>query len=59
MLERSNNGIIGGVCAGLANYFGIDPTIVRILMVLISFGSAGIGILPYLIMWVVMPLGEN
>ena len=58
-LERSNHGMIGGVCGGLANYIGIDPTIVRILTVIISFGTAGVGILPYIIMWALMPLGND
>ena len=51
-LTRSNNKMIGGVCAGLAEYLDIDPTIVRIvwgLMVLFA------GILLYIILWLIMP----
>lgn len=47
--------MIGGVCGGLAEYFGIDPTIVRVVWVLITL-MAGVGILLYLILWIVMPL---
>lgn len=36
-LTRSNNKMIGGVCAGLAEYLDLDPTIVRIVWVLIGF----------------------
>ncbi len=43
-----------GVCSGLANYFDIDPTIVRILFV-IAFLGFGMGLLIYLIMAVIMP----
>ena len=45
-LTRSNNKMIGGVCAGLAEYLDIDPTIVRIVWV---------GILLYIILWLIMP----
>jgi phage shock protein PspC (stress-responsive transcriptional regulator) len=46
--------IIAGVCAGIANYFGIDPTIVRLLFGLsLIFGGAGV--LAYIVLWVVMP----
>ena len=53
-LSRSNNKMIGGVCAGLADYLGLDPTIVRIVCVLMLF-FAGFGILLYLILWIIMP----
>jgi phage shock protein PspC (stress-responsive transcriptional regulator) len=47
--------MIGGVCGGLAQYVGIDPTIVRALWVAISL-FAGFGIILYLILWVIVPL---
>lgn len=53
-LSRSNNKMIGGVCAGIADYLGLDPTIVRIVWVLMLF-FAGFGILLYLILWIIMP----
>lgn len=46
--------IIAGVCGGLAKYFEIDPVIVRIVA-LILLVTAGIGIIPYLILWIAMP----
>lgn len=46
--------MIGGVCGGVAAYFGIDPTLVRVLWVAVTL-FAGLGILLYLILWVVMP----
>ncbi|MDQ5872181.1 MAG: PspC domain-containing protein [Acidobacteriota bacterium] len=56
-LRRSrSNRVIAGVCAGLAGHFGLDPTTVRVLYVLVSILSAGFpGILVYVIMWVVIP----
>ena len=52
-LTRSNNKMIGGVCAGLAEYLDLDPTIVRIVWVLMVF-FAGFGGLLYVILWLVM-----
>lgn len=53
-LTRSNNKMVGGVCAGIGEYLGIDPTIIRIVYVLMIF-FAGFGILLYLILWLIMP----
>ncbi len=53
-LRRSSNGMIAGVCAGVANYFGIDPTVVRILWVIITL-MGGAGVIVYLIMLLLMP----
>lgn len=53
-LTRSNDGMIGGVCAGLAEYLDLDPTIVRVAWVLMVF-FAGFGVLLYVILWLVMP----
>ena len=53
-LVRSANKKIAGVCGGLAEYLGLDASIVRIVWLLcILFG--GFGLLAYLIMWIVMP----
>jgi len=53
-LIRSKEKMIAGVCTGLANYINIDPTIMRILFVLIAF-AGGASLLVYIIMWIVMP----
>jgi phage shock protein C len=47
--------MIGGVCAGIAEYFGIDPTVVRLLAVLAAVLSSGAAIIAYLVMWVAVP----
>jgi len=49
-----NNKLLGGVCAGLANYFGIDKLVVRILFIIFTFGF-GFGFIAYLILWVAIP----
>jgi phage shock protein PspC (stress-responsive transcriptional regulator) len=56
-LYRSRrNKVLAGVCGGLANWLGWDPTLVRVAYVLLSVLSAGFpGILTYLILWVFMP----
>ena len=46
--------VIAGVCGGVAEYFDIDPTIVRLIWVLIAL-AYGSGILFYLICWIVIP----
>jgi phage shock protein C len=55
-LQRSRNErIIGGVCGGLAEYFNVDPLLVRVILVAITL-VGGAGILLYLILWAVVPL---
>jgi len=49
---------LGGVCGGLAEYFDIDSTLVRIIWI-ISFFAYGIGFLPYIICWAVIPREKN
>ena len=46
--------IIAGVCGGMGGYFNIDPTILRILAVLLIFAS-GVGILAYIVAWIIIP----
>lgn len=54
-LTRSSNRIIAGVCAGLAEYFGLDVTMVRVLYVVLSSATAFSGTLVYLVLWILMP----
>lgn len=54
-LYRSNqNSVIGGVAGGIGEYFNIDPVIIRVLFFVTVF-SGGIGVLIYLVMWVIVP----
>jgi phage shock protein PspC (stress-responsive transcriptional regulator) len=51
--------MIAGVVAGLANYFGIDVTLARVIFVVVSFLSAAFpGLIAYIVLWLVMPEGE-
>lgn len=54
-LVRSANKKIAGVCGGLAEYFGMDATIVRIIYLLATIFTAFAGVLLYLILMLVMP----
>lgn len=56
-LRRSNNQMVAGVCAGIAEYFDIDVTLARVVYALLSLFSAGFpGLIIYVILWIVMPL---
>ena len=46
--------IIGGVCAGIAEYFSIDPVIIRIIFV-IALITEGFGLMVYIVLWIVLP----
>ncbi len=48
-------GIIAGVCAGLGDYFDIDVTLVRVVFVVMTFASAGFGILLYVLLAILTP----
>jgi len=51
LYRDEQNKILGGVCSGIANYFGLDPLLVRVLWVLF----VGVNILSYLILWIAVP----
>lgn len=54
-LRRSRSArMIAGVCGGIAEYFGIDANLVRLVMVVLTF-FGGTGVLIYLIAWVLIP----
>lgn len=58
-LYRSHdNKIIGGVAGGLAEYFDIDPVIVRIIFVVAAFGW-GFSIFAYILLWIIVPRNPN
>lgn len=47
--------IFAGVCGGLGAYLGVDPTLVRVLWVIVTLFSAGIGFFAYLLLWLLAP----
>lgn len=55
LFRSKNNKVIAGVCAGIGEYFGVDPTVVRLLWVLATLFSFGAGVLAYIIAWIIIP----
>ncbi len=53
-IALSSNKKIAGVCGGVAEYLGIDPTIVRIIWLVLVFGY-GFGLFAYLLCWALFP----
>ncbi len=54
LYRDENDKVLGGVCAGLSNYSGIDVLIIRIIFVVLAI-SFGVGLIPYLILWIALP----
>lgn len=54
LTRDAENKVIAGVCSGVARYFDIDPVIVRVLWG-VAFFIYGIGLIPYLIFWFIVP----
>ncbi len=55
LYRNSSDKFLGGVCSGLAAYINIDPAIVRILFAIITLGGLGIGLLAYVLLWIIVP----
>jgi phage shock protein C len=56
VLVRSQQGrMVAGICAGIAGYFGIDATLVRVIVAVVSIITGGAGLLAYLAAWVIIP----
>ncbi|MBL0356498.1 MAG: PspC domain-containing protein [Chitinophagaceae bacterium] len=53
LYRDENHKVLGGVCSGLANYFGTDSIIIRIIFIILAF--AGAGVLAYIILWIAVP----
>ncbi len=58
LLRNPFDKVIGGVCSGLAQYFDIDPVIIRLIMAVLFF-TMGIGLLAYIIAWAVIPAAKT
>ena len=54
LYRSSSNRMLGGVCAGLAEYFNIDPTLVRVISVLLFFTPMPT-LIAYLVIWALVP----
>jgi len=54
-MRSSTDKKIGGVCGGLADYFDLDPTVIRLVWLLLVL-FAGTGLVVYIVLWIVLPL---
>lgn len=52
---RSRSALIGGVCAGIADFFNVDPVIVRIIVVALTLATGGVLGFAYLALWIMLP----
>lgn len=52
---RRQNGIVGGVCGGLGAFFGISPGWFRLLFLILMVPGGLPGLVPYVLLWIVMP----
>jgi len=59
LYRSGKNRILGGVCGGVSEYFKMDPTLIRILWVIIVFFPPGLGILMYILFWIFVPRNPN
>jgi phage shock protein C len=56
VLVRARDGrMLAGVCAGVADYFGLDVTLVRVIWAVVSVITGGLGVLAYLVAWIIIP----
>ena len=56
VLMRTRDGrMLAGVCAGVADYFGLDVTLVRVIWAVVSVITGGAGVLAYLVAWIIIP----
>ncbi len=57
-LKKSRNKVLSGVCAGIADYFGWDVTLTRVVFTFLTIFTAFSGVLAYIVMAIVMPEEE-
>lgn len=55
LFRNANDKLIGGVCSGIGSYFRVDTSIIRVLFVLLAFGSFGFMFFLYVILWAILP----
>jgi len=58
LYRSENDRKIAGICAGIGEYFDIDPVLIRLIWVVFAFAAGG-GIIAYLIAWMIIPEGSN
>lgn len=58
LTRHTKNGVLGGVCAGFADYFEVDPVLIRLGFILLVVLN-GFGLIAYVVGWVIMPRAEG
>lgn len=58
LYRDADDKVVGGVCSGLAHYFSTDPVWLRLIWAILFF-AGGIGFIPYIILWIVMPVART
>ena len=55
LYRTTDDKMLAGVCGGVAEYFNLDPSIVRILWVFLGLGLGGTGLFAYIVAWIIVP----
>lgn len=55
LVRKRGDRMVAGVCAGLADYLGLDVTLVRVIVAALAIFTGGAGILAYLVAWAIIP----
>jgi phage shock protein C len=59
LMRSKRNRIIAGVCGGIGEYLDVDPTVIRVVWVVLTIISVGAGILAYIAAWLIIPEEET
>lgn len=55
LVRPKEGGKLAGVCAGIANYFNVDPVVIRVFWIFLLIPGGIPGILPYILCWIIIP----
>jgi phage shock protein C len=55
LYRSTQDRMLGGVCAGLGEHLDVDPTVIRLIWVAVTILSIGVGIVVYIIAWIIVP----
>ncbi|OPY35555.1 MAG: DNA-binding transcriptional activator PspC [Methanoregula sp. PtaU1.Bin051] len=55
LYRSTRDRMLGGVCAGIGEHLGVDPSLIRLIWVAITLLSVGIGIIVYIMAWIIIP----
>ena len=55
LVRSKDEKVLAGVCAGIANYFNLDPVVVRVFWIFLLIPGGFPGIIPYIFCWIIIP----